>query len=327
VINNRILHKGVSPKQRHMRERGEHAVKLMRAASNKVAGTVAPQLGCSTSTVSRDLRKANWKAYTRPRAALLHNGDIVRRAQFATSALNSGWGDWVVADEKLFSLVLRGKFWEWVDTAKPETRRPLSTPNNSESLHVWGAVGPRGYKRLIFFPLLNDMKRTPRHGRHYVPRSKRKPGERRGRKPKPFAQLKRAAKARRGVDSEIYIDTILAPQAAALSGKRLVQDNASIRTSMETTSWLARHNVTVLELPQRSPDLSPQENVWGYLQNSVNARQPRTVAELKCYILEAFHKLNPRPFWNSIGRRLQECKRLKGGHLTGEWRKATAEAA
>ena len=53
------------------------------------------------------------------------------------------------------------------------------------------------------------------------------------------------------------------------------QDNARPHSARVTQDFLRDNNVTVLEWPPYSPDLSPIEHPWDQLKTAIDRRQPR----------------------------------------------------
>ncbi|KAF7655117.1 hypothetical protein LDENG_00060660 [Lucifuga dentata] len=64
------------------------------------------------------------------------------------------------------------------------------------------------------------------------------------------------------------------------------QDNGPKYKSKFTSEWLKRNKIKVLECPSQSPDLNPMEMLWQDLKQTVHARKPSNVAELKQFCKE-----------------------------------------
>ncbi|GBN02094.1 Transposable element Tc3 transposase [Araneus ventricosus] len=72
-------------------------------------------------------------------------------------------------------------------------------------------------------------------------------------------------------------------------------DNAPTHTFSATKNYLNSKNVTVLEWPPISPDQSPIENVWGFMQRKVYENRGKfySVNALKTAIESAWYNLEP----------------------------------
>ena len=68
----------------------------------------------------------------------------------------------------------------------------------------------------------------------------------------------------------------------------LQHDNATSYTARSVCDFLQDRNVSVLPLPEKSPDLNPIEHVWDLLDQRVRARAipPRNVWELAGALVE-----------------------------------------
>ncbi len=85
------------------------------------------------------------------------------------------------------------------------------------------------------------------------------------------------------------------------------QDNDPKLISKSTSEWLMKNKMKVLEWPSRSPGLNPIEMLWHDLKQSIHARKPSNVAELKQFSKEEWAKIPPRRCERHIA---SYCKRL-----------------
>lgn len=80
--------------------------------------------------------------------------------------------------------------------------------------------------------------------------------------------------------------------------RRLIyqQDNAAIHVSRSTMAWFAANNVNVLDWAARSPDLNPQENLWGILVRKVytNGKQYSSITDLKAAIIREWNNIDDK---------------------------------
>ena len=58
------------------------------------------------------------------------------------------------------------------------------------------------------------------------------------------------------------------------------QDNDPKHKSKRATQWFQDHNIRLLDWPAQSPDLSPIENLWDYVNREVKKQKPGSVDEL-----------------------------------------------
>ena len=72
----------------------------------------------------------------------------------------------------------------------------------------------------------------------------------------------------------------------------------------------------LVTVQQKSPDLNPIENVWGYIENIVQARLPQNLDELDRFVQEAFKEIiTPeycKKLYDSIPKRLNLVIKKKG---------------
>ncbi len=72
------------------------------------------------------------------------------------------------------------------------------------------------------------------------------------------------------------------------------QDNVPIHDANLTHKWMLNEGIQVLPWPSCSPDLNPQENVWGILVRAVYAggQQYSSVAQLHAAIDRAWNEID-----------------------------------
>ncbi|GBM77916.1 Transposable element Tc3 transposase [Araneus ventricosus] len=92
------------------------------------------------------------------------------------------------------------------------------------------------------------------------------------------------------------LETHLLPFAEIIGGPSWIfqQDNTPIQVSKSSWEWFLDNGVHVMEWPALSPDLNPQEDVWGILSRAeyANGRQCQSVAKLKPTIVEAWDNID-----------------------------------
>ncbi len=71
-------------------------------------------------------------------------------------------------------------------------------------------------------------------------------------------------------------------------------DNDPKHTSKSTSEWLKENKIKVLEWPSQSPELNLIEMLWHDLKQSIHARKPSNVAELKQFCKEEWAKIPPQ---------------------------------
>ncbi len=84
------------------------------------------------------------------------------------------------------------------------------------------------------------------------------------------------------------------------------QDKDLKHNSKSTSEWLKKNKIKVLEWQSQSPDLNPIEMLWHDLKQTIHARKPSNVAELKQFCKEEWAKIPP-----------QRCERLIASYRKG----------
>jgi hypothetical protein len=111
-------------------------------------------------------------------------------------------------------------------------------------------------------------------------------------------------KARKGMDSEAFIDHILEPLSKLVNRRKtltLYLDNATPHVSQMTATWCRNKNLIVVNLAPRSPDINVTENVWSALEAAVAKMGiPKDLAQLEQWILQAATTLNFKHLYDTI---------------------------
>lgn len=97
--------------------------------------------------------------------------------------------------------------------------------------------------------------------------------------------------------------------AHAVASKRAVQKwNQALKEQKCKTG-----RVTIMEdWPPNSPDLSIIENVWSIVQRNADAAGCEKFSDFTAKVEEELAKINPRPLFASIPKRIQACIKAKG---------------
>ncbi|KAF4660479.1 hypothetical protein FOL46_006112, partial [Perkinsus olseni] len=182
----------------------------------------------SPETVRRFLRDEGARYVKLKTTPPLTDNHKARRLSFARQHLqgNTDFRNWVWSDEKRFCLDgPDGLFYTW---NLPEDQEQLKTKRafNGGGVMVWGAI---------------------RHD-HTV------------------ALVEVTVRMNSAAYQEILSNHFL-PHWEEFKAQGIVfqQDNAPCHSSRSTAEWLRASGVTSVQWPALSPDLSPIENIWGYM--------------------------------------------------------------
>ena len=97
------------------------------------------------------------------------------------------------------------------------------------------------------------------------------------------------------------------------------QDNDPKHTSKKAKKWMEDNNITLLDWPAQSPDLSPIEHQWVHLKRQLDRypTAPKGVWEIWERVAEEWSKIPSEVCQNlieSMPRRLEAVIKAKGGH-------------
>ncbi len=99
----------------------------------------------------------------------------------------------------------------------------------------------------------------------------------------------------------------------------LVHDKDSVHTSQETRAFASRHNIVLIELPARSPDLDPLDfGVFGAVKNSWRAAITRQQLswEQQCELfIHMLQQASGDAAINGIPGRIGQCIAAAGRHF------------
>ncbi len=84
-------------------------------------------------------------------------------------------------------------------------------------------------------------------------------------------------------------------------------------------AFLAERNIPVMSWPPYSPDLSPTENLWGYMDKKIKKRAYQTKEELRTAVIEVWNDPTMtelcKKLCDSMCDRVAACIAAKGGYI------------
>jgi hypothetical protein len=96
------------------------------------------------------------------------------------------------------------------------------------------------------------------------------------------------------------------------------QDGSSVHRADESFYYTYENMPQKLKFPFYSPDLSPIENVWGWLKGEVNKDMPTSVETLKRCIRKHWNRITPaflKPYFDSMPSRMEMVLENEGGKI------------
>jgi transposase len=234
-------------------------------------------------------------------AKQLSQDTIKKRVAFATKNKWRRWDNVMFTDRKKFNFYYPGvpvKPQKWV--IKGERWRAPRV-NHAQVLNVYAGIGKKGIARA------HIVAGTSKHISKFL----NKAGQ--------------VSKNITAAEYEAVVRDTFLPAGGRLFGSRswvLQQDNdpSHKKAALKALAAYNKKNNSNIQLlpnwPPNSPDLSPIENVWGYVQAKVNARGCKTFHEFKQAVLselKAVPKDMLKNLLNSMPNRLADCLQEKGG--------------
>lgn len=223
------------------------------------------KLDVSKTTVWRALRSSTVLQYRKLQMKpRLTDAHKTARVEVASFWLESGF-DWtkvVFSDEKKFNLDGPDGCAYYWHDLRKEEKIFSKRVQGGGSLMLWGCFGMNGGRLAVVNGRMNAEKYTE------------------------------------------LLESELLPFGMDLGGENWVfqQDNAAIHDANLSHEWMQDVGIQVLPWPSCSPDLNPQENVWGILVRAVYAggRQYKSIPELHVAIERAWNDIDVTVLQNLI---------------------------
>jgi transposase len=101
----------------------------------------------------------------------------------------------------------------------------------------------------------------------------------------------------------------------------LVQDSATCHTSQASQEFLDQNvpdRIRPIAWPANSPDINPIENVFGYQQDKVNQKSPKTLLALKKVVQDEWGNLSPKEcakFISAVPKKLKKIIENQGEYV------------
>ena len=242
----------------------------------------------SSETVRRILRKNSFKAVVKKKKPLLSVRH--RRARLAFAQKYREWTveDWkrvIWSDEtKINRFGSDGRQWVWKEKGEGLIQREVqgTIKFGGGNIMVWGCMGWNGVGNL--------------------------------------------AEVEGKMNADQYVSILedhMLPSLkdSGISGEEVIfqQDNDPKHTSKKAKKWMEDNNITLLDWPAQSPDISPIEHQWVHLKRELSKypTPPKGVWEIWERVVEVWTNIPQEVCQNlieSMPRRLEAVIKAKGGH-------------
>jgi len=124
------------------------------------------------------------------------------------------------------------------------------------------------------------------------------------------------------MDSDDYLGIIKKkrPQMTNLYPEGFIwqQDGSGVHRANKVKEYNYKNMPQILDWPAYSPDLSPIENIWGWLKGEVSKDCPKTVYSLKRCIQKHWNRINVEflaPYFDSMPDRMAMVIENEGGKI------------
>jgi hypothetical protein len=242
----------------------------------------------SSDTVRRVLKKHSFKAVTKKKKPLLNARHRKARLVFAQKYREWTVEDWkrvIWSDEtKINRFGSDGRQWVWKQKGEGLIQREIkgTVKFGGGNIMVWGCMGWNGVGRL--------------------------------------------AEVEGKMNADQYVSILEDHMLPSLEESRISeeeiifqQDNDPKHTSKKAKKWMEDNNITLLDWPAQSPDISPIEHQWFHLKRKLEEypTAPKGVWEVWERVVEVWNNIPPEVCQNlitSMPRRLEAVIKAKGGH-------------
>lgn len=229
-----------------------------------------------------------------------------QRVAFAKANKDTSWGHVMITDRKKFLFRYPGSVVKRVEWLKRGQRRVASRPNNPQVVNMYAGITIHGVTRPHL--VTGTSKLTTDY--------KNKKGQ-----------------ASRNITSQEYEDVCLKTllpegerlfSSAGVTSWILQQDNdpthkAASKRALSTWNTRGRPKVLILkDWPPNSPDLSPIENAWAFVQAEVDAAGCQTLDEFKQTLHDTWMNLGKtrlNKLMRSVPGRLGHCVAAAGSKI------------
>jgi transposase len=242
----------------------------------------------SSQTVRNVLKKHSFKAVVKKKKPLLSARHRQKRLAFALKYKEWTVEDWkkvIWSDEtKINRFGSDGRQWVWKQQGEGLVEKEIqgTVKFGGGNVMVWGCMGWEGVGRL--------------------------------------------AEVEGRMDANQYVDILedhLLPsmEDLAIGEEQMIfqQDNDPKHTSKKAQKWMEDKDITLLDWPPQSPDISPIEHLWVHLKDRLNEypTPAKGVWETWERAVEVWNNIGPEVCQNlieSVPRRLAAVIKAKGGH-------------